>query len=142
MYCDARNFWRASDEMGVHYLKRIFGGPYWEIKFCSFLMMESADLGRGLRHERIFTESVCNEEVLFVVVGEEVSCPWGIWYISGEHRLDCLLGSMLGTNFALINTIGDVQVYAGPVDGGWDRCLIFSIPLWFLQRSLSILSYS
>ena len=23
-YCDARNFWRASDENGVHCLKRIF----------------------------------------------------------------------------------------------------------------------
>ena len=93
----------------------------------------------------IFTESVCNREVLFVVVGEEVSCQvllWGIWYISGEHRLDCLLGLMLGTNLASINIISDVHIYSRPVDGGLGQYLIFSIPLWLLLRSLSILSYS
>ena len=31
-------------KMGVHCLKNCFGGPYWEIKFCSFWMVESADL--------------------------------------------------------------------------------------------------
>ena len=35
---------------------------------------------------------------------------WGIWHISGEHRLDCLLGLMLGTGFATINIIGDVNI--------------------------------
>ena len=69
----------------------------------------------------IFTKSVCNEEVLFVVAGEEVSCqvlPGNSWHISQEHRLDCLLGLMLGTNLALINIISDVSIYSGPVDGG------------------------
>ena len=69
-------------------------------------------------NERIFTEGVCAEEILFVVVGEEVSCqvlPWEIWCISGEHRLDCL---MLGTDLAMINIIDNVSIYSGPVDGG------------------------
>ena len=45
MYCNARNFWRASDENGGPLSENsLFGGPHWEIKFCSFLIMESADL--------------------------------------------------------------------------------------------------
>ena len=57
-----------------------------------------------------------------MVVGEEVSCqvlPQGIWFISGEHRLDCLHDLMLGTNLALINIICDVCICSRPVD----RCL-------------------
>ena len=56
-----------------------------------------------------------------MVIGEEVSCqvlPQGIWYISGEHRLDCLLGLMLGTTLALINVINNVCIYSKLVDGG------------------------
>ena len=45
IYCDARNFWRAFDKNGSPLSeKSLFGGPYWEIKLCSFLMMDSADL--------------------------------------------------------------------------------------------------
>ena len=75
-------------------------------------------------HKWIFTESLCKDEVLLVVVGEEVSCQvlsWGIWYILQEHRLDCLLGLMLGTKLALINIISDVHVYSGPVDSGFGQ---------------------
>ena len=60
-----------------------------------------------------------------MVVGEEVSCqvlPWGIWHISRDHSLDCLLGLMLGTNLASINIINNVHIYSGPVDSGWVRC--------------------
>ena len=46
------------------------------------------------------------------------SLPQGNWYISGEHRLDCLLGLMLGTDLAIISIIGNVSVYSGPVDSG------------------------
>ena len=56
-----------------------------------------------------------------MVVGEEVSCkvlPLGFWYISGEHRLDCLLSLILGTDRAVINIIGDVSIYSGPVNSG------------------------
>ena len=42
----------------------------------------------------------------------------GIWYISRKHRLDCLLGIMLGTDLAMINIIGNVRIYSGPGDGG------------------------
>ena len=81
-----------------------------------------------------------------VVAGEEVSCqvlPWGIWCISHfKHRLGCLLGLMLGTNLAMINTIGYDCIYSSTVNGGLGRCFIFSIPLWMLWRSLSILPYS
>ena len=45
MYCNARNFWRPSDKNGGPLSeKNLFGGPYWGIKFCSFLIMESVDL--------------------------------------------------------------------------------------------------
>ena len=45
MYCDAMNFRRASDENGGPLSEKdIFEGPYLEIKFFSFLMMESADM--------------------------------------------------------------------------------------------------
>ena len=69
----------------------------------------------------MFTEGVCNEEILFIVVGEDVSCyvlPWGIWYISGMHRLDCFLVLVLGMELAMINIIGNVSIYSGTVDGG------------------------
>ena len=54
-----------------------------------------------------------------MVVGEEVSCqdlPWGT-HISGDHRLDCLLGLKLDTDLAMINIISDVCIYSRPVDG-------------------------
>ena len=45
IYCDARNFWRASDENGGPLSeKNLFGWPYWEIKFCNFPMTEPTDL--------------------------------------------------------------------------------------------------
>ena len=45
IYCNARNFWRASDENGGPLSeKNLFRGLYWEIKFFSFIIMESADL--------------------------------------------------------------------------------------------------
>ena len=45
IYCDARNLWRFFDENGGPLSeKNLFGVPYWEIKFCNFLIMESADL--------------------------------------------------------------------------------------------------
>ena len=45
MYCDVSNFARASEENGGPlYVNNLFGEPYWEIKFCSFHIMESADL--------------------------------------------------------------------------------------------------
>ena len=45
MYWNVRNFWRASEEnRGPLSEKNLFGGPYWEIKFCNFLIMDSADL--------------------------------------------------------------------------------------------------
>ena len=59
--------------MGGHYLKSLLGGPYYEIKFCNFLVIDCC-FGRCLVDERIFTERVCYEEVLLVVVGEEISC--------------------------------------------------------------------
>ena len=80
-----------------------------------------------------------------MVVCEEICCqilPQGIWHISGECRLDCLLGLMLGTGLAMINIIGDVGIYPGPVDSGLGEVSIFSIPLWLPCRLLSILSYS
>ena len=44
MYCDAKNFLRASDENGGPLsVKNLFGGLYWEIRICSFHMMEFAD---------------------------------------------------------------------------------------------------
>ena len=71
-------------------------------------------------HKRIFTESVCDEEIYFMVVDEEVSCqvlPQGIWYISGEYRLDCLLGLMLGSDHA---------IQGQPVYGAVDRISLHS----------------
>ena len=68
-----------------------------------------------------FLQNVSDEEILFVIVGEEVSwqvLSQGIWYISGEHSLDCLLGHMLDTNLAMINIIGNVHIYSGPIDSG------------------------
>ena len=45
IYCDARNFGRVSDENGGQLsVKILLGRPYWEIKICSFQMMDSADL--------------------------------------------------------------------------------------------------
>ena len=45
MYWDARNLWRASEENGGPLSeKNLFVGPYWEIKFCNFLIMDSAVL--------------------------------------------------------------------------------------------------
>ena len=75
-------------------------------------------------NEGIFTESVCDEEIFFAIVCEEVSCqilPRGIWHISEEHRLDCLPDLMLGTYIASINIIGNVHNYSGPADGGLGR---------------------
>ena len=72
-------------------------------------------------NERIFTKGACDEEILFMIVGKEVSCqvlPWGVWYIVREHRLDCLFGLMLGTDLAMINIISNVSVYSWPVDNG------------------------
>ena len=44
IYCDVRSFHRAFDENGGPLsVKNLFGGLYWEMKFCSIPMMESAD---------------------------------------------------------------------------------------------------
>ena len=71
------------------------------------------------------------------------SCPWGIWHISGKHRLDCLLGPYAG--YRSCNDWHNQQclhlIWASRLCVGIG-CLIFSIPLWFPCRSLSILSYS
>ena len=53
--------------------KNLFGGPYCEIEFCNFFVIDSAVFRRCLVDKRIFTECVCYEEVLLVVVGEEIS---------------------------------------------------------------------
>ena len=69
----------------------------------------------------IFIGGVCDDEILFMVVCKDVCCqvlPRGIWYISGKHRLDCLLGLMLGIDLTMINIIGNVGIYSGPVEGG------------------------
>ena len=45
MYCNAKNFHRVSEENGGQLsVKNLFRGPYWEMCFFSFQMMESADL--------------------------------------------------------------------------------------------------
>ena len=45
MYWDVRNFWKTSEENGGPLSeKNLSGGPYYEIKFCSFLIMDSAVL--------------------------------------------------------------------------------------------------
>ena len=45
MYWDARNFWKASEENGGPLSeKNLLGGPYCEIKFCNFLIIDSAVL--------------------------------------------------------------------------------------------------
>ena len=56
-----------------------------------------------------------------MVVSEEVNCkvlPWGIWCISWEHRLDWLLGLMLGTDLGMIIIISNVSICSGLVDIG------------------------
>ena len=75
MYWDPRNFWRASEENGRPLSeKNLFGGPYWEIQICNFLIMDSGCFGRCLVNEGIFTEGVPYEEILLVVECEEISC--------------------------------------------------------------------
>ena len=45
IYWDVRNFWKASEENGGPLSeKNLFGGPYCEIKFCNFLIIDSAVL--------------------------------------------------------------------------------------------------
>ena len=45
MYWDGRKFWKASDEnRGPLSEKNLFRGPYCEIKFCNFLIIDSAVL--------------------------------------------------------------------------------------------------
>ena len=74
MYCDARNLLRASNENGDPLsVKNLFGGPYWEIKFCSVQMMESADL-EIIWYTKGYLLKVCDEAIFFVVVCEVVSC--------------------------------------------------------------------
>ena len=113
MYWDENNFWKASEENGDHYLKRtLLEGHIVKLNFLIFNNRFSC-FRRCLVNEVIFTESVHYEEILLVVVCKEISCyllPWEIWHIYGEHRLDCLLGLMLGTGLARINIIGNVSV--------------------------------
>ena len=45
VYWDARNFWKALEENGGPLSERnLLGGPYCEIKFCNFLMIDLAVL--------------------------------------------------------------------------------------------------
>ena len=45
MYWDARNVWKALEENGVPLSEKTFlGGPYCEIKFCNFFVIDSAVL--------------------------------------------------------------------------------------------------
>ena len=45
IYWDARNFLKASEENGgLLSVKNLFGGLYFEIKFCNFLIIDSAVL--------------------------------------------------------------------------------------------------
>ena len=93
--------------------KNLCGGPYWEIKFCSFWMMESADLEDVWYTKGIFTESVCNEEIFFAVVGEEVSCqalPGGESGTSLRSRgWTACLALYWSADLAMINIIANVM---------------------------------
>ena len=126
MYCDARNYWRASDEKeGPLSEKNLFERPYREITLCSFLLMESADLEEVWYLKGYLQKISAMRRYSMVVSEEEVSCkvlPWGIWYISGDHRLDCLLGLMLSANLALINIIWASRWWSGR---GVSPCLCF-----------------
>ena len=69
--------------------------------------------------EWIFTEDVCYEEIFFAIVGEDISSkvlPGRIWHVSWKLRVNCLFCLMLATDLAMINIIGDVCIYSGPVN--------------------------
>ena len=102
-------FQRASEENGGP------GGAYWEIKFCNFLIMESADLEDvwEMKGYLLKVYTMRKYSLWLYVKSAARSCHRE----SGTSWGACLLGLMLGTGLAMINIICNVSIYTGPVYG-------------------------